>query len=180
MREKADPALTGKNGLPYNHFNDALRQDLNFEHCTTGGSGMKIYFCGSIRGGRTDAALYREMIEFLKQYGCVLTEHVGDASLTDRGGDGTNGETWRRDTAWLKACDIVIAECSQPSLGVGYEIAFAEALGKPVHVFYGKSDGRLSAMLAGDPQISVHYYGEKETLFTRLGTVMDAAQRRKG
>ncbi|MDD5914198.1 MAG: nucleoside 2-deoxyribosyltransferase [Oscillospiraceae bacterium] len=140
---------------------------------------MKIYFCGSIRGGRTDAALYREMIEFLKQYGCVLTEHVGDASLTDRGGDGTNGEIWQRDTAWLKACDIVIAECSQPSLGVGYEIAFAEALGKPVHVFYGKSDGRLSAMLAGDPACSVNYYVAREELFAQLQAIMDAAAGKK-
>ena len=140
---------------------------------------MKIYFCGSIRGGRTDAALYREMIEFLKQYGCVLTEHVGDASLTDRGGDGTNGEIWQRDTAWLKACDIVIAECSQPSLGVGYEIAFAEALGKPVHVFYGKSDGRLSAMLAGDPACSVNYYAAREELFAQLQAIMDAAAGKK-
>lgn len=171
--------MTGENGLPYNHYNDALRQDLNFEHCATGGSGMKIYFCGSIRGGRADAALYREMIEFLKQYGCVLTEHVGDASLTDRGGDGTNGEIWQRDTAWLKACDIVIAECSQPSLGVGYEIAFAEALGKPVHVFYGKSDGRLSAMLAGDPACSVNYYAAREELFAQLQAIMDAAAGKK-
>jgi len=26
----------------------------------------KIYFCGSIRGGREDAALYRQLIEALK------------------------------------------------------------------------------------------------------------------
>lgn len=139
---------------------------------------MKIYFCGSIRGGRADAAIYHEMIEFLKQYGCVLTEHVGDAALTDKGGDGTSEEIWQRDTAWLRECDIVIAECSQPSLGVGYELAFAEALGKQVHVFYGRSDGRLSAMVAGDPQFSVCYYEGKEDLLTKLKMVMDEAESR--
>lgn len=137
---------------------------------------MKIYFCGSIRGGRGDAALYHEMIGFLKTYGPVLTEHVGDLKLTDKGGDGTSEEIWLRDTAWLKECDIVIAECSQPSLGVGYELAFAEALGKNVHVFYGKNDGRLSAMIAGDPHFDIHCYAGPEELFSQLKAVMDAAE----
>ena len=137
---------------------------------------MNIYFCGSIRGGRADAALYHEMIEFLKRYGTVLTEHVGDPALTDKGGDGTSEEIWRRDTAWLRGSDIVIAECSTPSLGVGYELAFARALAKPVHVFYGKTDGRLSAMLAGDPQFGIHYYTNSDELFAALGAVMETTE----
>ena len=137
---------------------------------------MKIYFCGSIRGGREDAALYREMIGELKHYGCVLTEHVGDPTLTDRGGDGTSEDIWQRDTAWLRESDIVIAECSHPSLGVGYELAFAEAIGKPVHVFYGGPEGRLSAMVAGDPAFSIHYYESREELFCQLHAVMKDAK----
>ena len=43
-----------------------------------------IYFCGSIRGGRDDAALYRRIIDQLKEYGEVLTEHVGDASIMEK------------------------------------------------------------------------------------------------
>lgn len=136
---------------------------------------MNIYFCGSIRGGRQDAALYHDMIVFLKQYGDVLTEHVGDLSLTEQGNDGTAAGIWQRDTSWLKQSDIVIAECSTPSLGVGYELAFAEAIGKPVHVFYGKDDGRLSAMLAGDPHFGIHIYQTREELFTLLKDIMGEA-----
>ena len=44
---------------------------------------IKIYFCGSIRGGRQDADLYARLIEHLKTYGPVLTEHVG--SVNDLG-----------------------------------------------------------------------------------------------
>ena len=140
---------------------------------------MNIYFCGSIRGGRADAALYHEMIEFLKRYGTVLTEHVGAPALPDKGGDGTSEYIWQRDTAWLRESDIVIAECSTPSLGVGYELAFARALAKPVHVFYGKNDGRLSAMLAGDPQFGIHYYANADELFAALKAVMDEAKEKK-
>ena len=136
---------------------------------------MNIYFCGSIRGGRQDAALYHDMIAFLKQYGPVLTEHVGDLSLTAQGNDGTADAIWQRDTEWLRQSDIVIAECATPSLGVGYELAFAEAIGKPVHVFYGKSDGRLSAMLAGDPHFGIHLYDTREELFAMLKTIMEEA-----
>ncbi|MEZ4526596.1 MAG: hypothetical protein R2941_11810 [Desulfobacterales bacterium] len=45
---------------------------------------MKIYFAGSIRGGRDDVEIYRKLIAFLKSFGQVLTEHVGDTGLTER------------------------------------------------------------------------------------------------
>ncbi|KAJ4923833.1 hypothetical protein JOQ06_028088 [Pogonophryne albipinna] len=48
---------------------------------------MKVYFCGSIRGGRDDAAVYRRIVEKLKGYGTVLTEHVTCAELTCTGSD---------------------------------------------------------------------------------------------
>ena len=62
---------------------------------------MKIYFAGSIRGGRDDAALYRQIIAMLMEYGEVLTEHGGDASLTRAGEDGpSDGAIYGRDMAW--------------------------------------------------------------------------------
>ena len=47
--------------------------------------GLKFYFCGSIRAGRVDAHLYARLIEELKKYGTVLTEHVGDLNLLEKG-----------------------------------------------------------------------------------------------
>lgn len=46
---------------------------------------MKVYFCGSIRGGRDDVHLYRRIVHKLQNYGTVLTEHVSSSELTDRG-----------------------------------------------------------------------------------------------
>jgi len=42
---------------------------------------LKIYFCGSIRAGRQDAELYHRLINQLRTYGEVLTEHVGNKDL---------------------------------------------------------------------------------------------------
>lgn len=134
---------------------------------------MKIYFCGSIRGGREDAGLYHEMIELLKEYGNVLTEHVGDPTLTKYGNDGTSEDIWKRDTDWLKESDIVIAECSKASHGVGYEVAYGQALGKETHIFYGGEEGRLSAMLEGCPDFKIHYYSDKTELFNEIRSVME-------
>lgn len=121
---------------------------------------MKIYFAGAIRGGRTDAALYRELIRFLGTFGQVLTEHVGDPTLSEKGDDGPDDRYIHdRDMAWMKACDLIVAEVTVPSLGVGYELGWACAMGKPVLSLYRPDAGkRLSAMIAGSKSIVTAEY----------------------
>lgn len=116
---------------------------------------MKIYFAGSIRAGRDDAPLYEAMIAWLRSFGEVLTEHVGNLSLSETGDDGPDDRFIHdRDMAWLSACDLVVAEVSQPSSGVGYEIGWAAAMGKPVLCLHRPTPGRpLSAMIAGSQGI---------------------------
>jgi nucleoside 2-deoxyribosyltransferase len=127
---------------------------------------MKIYFAGSIRGGRDDVALYRQIITLLEQYGQVLTEHVANTGLTPAGEEGLSDEAiYARDMAWLTQADVVVAEVTIPSHGVGYEIARAEVMGKPVLCIYRPSTGRhLSAMLAGSPAPHCEAYAAVEEL----------------
>ena len=53
---------------------------------------MKIYFAGSIRGGREDKDLYMNIIKHIQNHGEVLTEHIGSASLTSMGEGGITDE----------------------------------------------------------------------------------------
>lgn len=46
---------------------------------------MKIYFCGSIRGGRDDVHLYQKIVRKLQSYGTVLTEHVANTEPSHAG-----------------------------------------------------------------------------------------------
>lgn len=133
----------------------------------------KVYFAGSIRGGRVDAALYGALINRIKRTDTVLTEHVGDTSLSalERGPEG-DGAIYRQDTAWLFECDIVIAECTCPSLGVGYELAYAEKLNKPCHILYRRSACELSAMLTGDPYFKIHPYETAEQAFDIIDAIL--------
>ena len=123
---------------------------------------MKIYFAGAIRGGRDDAALYNELINYLQTLGTVLTEHVGDMSLTEEGDDGPDDRSIHdRDMAWLTACDLVVAEVTLPSLGVGYELGRACAMNKPVLSLYRPEAGKwLSAMIAGSNEIVTAHYSD--------------------
>lgn len=133
----------------------------------------KIYFAGSIRGGRADAELYSRLIAFISENDRVLTEHVGDLSLSvnERGPRGDSA-IYEQDTAWIRECDLLIAECTTPSLGVGYELAYAEKLNKPCHIFYDRTCASLSAMLTGDPYFRIHPYGNEDELFGMLGEVL--------
>jgi nucleoside 2-deoxyribosyltransferase len=125
---------------------------------------MKIYFAGSIRGGRDDVAVYEAMITWLCSFGEVLTEHVGNPALSEKGADGpSDRHIHDRDMAWLQACDLVVAEVTSLSLGVGYELGWATALKKPVLCLYQTISGRsLSAMIAGSPGIRTAAYSSMD------------------
>lgn len=134
-----------------------------------------MYFCGSIRGGRQDAELYYKIIEHMKTFGTVLTEHVGSADLTDKGEKGkgvmTSAEIYDRDMEWLKQCDVVIAEVTTPSLGVGYEIGRALDMDKKILCLFRESSERnLSAMIEGADK------GEKSFLRVKRYNELDEAK----
>lgn len=121
---------------------------------------MKIYFAGSIRGGREDVPLYLEIVKELKNYGEVLTEHVADAAITNFGENiHSDTELYERDVKMIGEADCLVAEVTQVSLGVGYELGFAEAQGKKVLCLYRAQTGKkLSAMINGNSNFVVKEY----------------------
>ncbi len=133
----------------------------------------KVYFAGSIRGGRVDAGLYRRMIARIGETDTVLTEHVGDTGLSVlEQGRNRDAAIYEQDTAWLRESDLLIGECTCPSLGVGYELAYAENYGKPCDIFYDRSRTQLSAMLTGDPYFHIHPYANEDELFAALDEIL--------
>jgi len=123
---------------------------------------MKIYFAGSIRGGRDDREFYHSLIHHLKQFGKVLSEHIGKETLSSSGEEvEDNCMIHQRDMEWLTSADIIVAEVSTPSLGVGYEIGRALEIGKPILCLYRiGSPKKLSAMIAGSPELTVVRYSD--------------------
>ncbi|KAI5108279.1 2'-deoxynucleoside 5'-phosphate N-hydrolase 1 [Silurus meridionalis] len=114
---------------------------------------MYIYFCGSIRGGRQDVKIYQKIVKKLQDYGKVLTEHVSHDDISEKGEEAVPGgdeAIYDRDMAWLAQADVVVAEVTQPSFGVGYEIGQAMAMKKRILCLFRPSSGKvLSAMIRG-------------------------------
>jgi hypothetical protein len=125
---------------------------------------MKIYFAGSIRSGRADVELYSEMINHLKNFGEVFTEHVGRKDLALNGEDSLSDRSiHKRDLDWLTLSDAVVAEVSTPSLGVGYEIGRGLEMKKHILCVFRPQEGKmLSAMIAGCPDVTVKSYSSLE------------------
>lgn len=138
---------------------------------------MKIYFAGSIRGGREDAALYLQIIDYLKTFGEVLTEHVGDPNLTDAGDDGpTDRYIHNRDLDWLQSADVLVAEVTSVSMGVGYEIGRAIESGKKVLCLFRPETGKnISAMIAGCPDLVFVNYKNLDEMKLAIGGFLNSS-----
>ena len=133
----------------------------------------KIYFAGSIRGGRVDADLYNRIISYIQRTDIVLTEHVGGSNLClEEQGFARDSKIYNQDTAWLRESDLLIGECTCPSLGVGYELAYAERFGIPCHIFYNKTKTHLSAMLTGNPYFTIHPYEKEEEIYAVIDEIL--------
>ena len=126
-----------------------------------------IYFSGSITGGRGDVALYRKIVQALESEGHrVLAGAVASEDVGTTGEPIAAREIFERDLRWLDESDLVVAEVSAPSHGVGYEIGYARyRRAIPVICLTRK---RCSAMLAGDPGIDLIQYAELEEALPQL------------
>jgi nucleoside 2-deoxyribosyltransferase len=121
---------------------------------------MKIYFSCAITGGRDFEPVYQAITAALLSAGhTVPTAHLADSGVKTLEGRLSPRQVYERDIAWIKECDALVAEVSTPSHGVGYEVAYALSLGKPVLCLY-QEDRPITKMLSGNtnPTIQVSQY----------------------
>lgn len=111
---------------------------------------MKIYLSGAIRGGRELEKNYQIIHDYLKENKHeILTYHVASPNVLEMEKSIPDVEIFTQDIKWLQECDTLIAEVSVPSTGVGYEIACALAVNKPVLALY-EENRVISAMISGN------------------------------
>ena len=81
---------------------------------------------------------------------------------------------WSRDKDWIIDSDVIIAEVSNPSLGVGYELGLSEAIGKPVLCLYHSANPKsLSAMVAGNKSFTTEIYSTMDDLKTIIDNFLN-------
>lgn len=127
---------------------------------------MTILFTASVRGGRSQQPLYVEIVDVLQKFGTVRSEHVAHEEISHYGEtDLTKEEIHDRELSALHDSDVIVAEVSVPSLGVGYMIAQALLNGKRVICLYqGEDTFHLSAMIKGNRNVEVVAYQKSSEL----------------
>lgn len=139
---------------------------------------MNIYFSCSLTGGRDDERVYAAIVNHLEALQHeVPTAHLARPEVMELEKIVEPREVFLRDVAWIEGCDAVVAEVSTPSHGVGYEIAYALGLDKPVLCLY-RAGVPVSKMIMGNdaPGLAVQSYQEEgealsaiELFLNRLG-----------
>ena len=123
---------------------------------------MNVYFSCSLTGGRQDQSVYAAIVAYLIDQGhAVPTAHLAHRDVMDLEQVVDPAEIYQRDVEWIRDCDALVAEVSTPSHGVGYEIAYALQLGKPVLCCFRRG-ARVSKMITGNdsPGLQVRLYAD--------------------
>ncbi len=114
---------------------------------------MKIYLGFTVAGDRSTVETARNMVRCLEDLGHeVLTRHLvsDDARAADRmlGPEAV----YQRDMAWLRQCDLFIAEASGSSFGVGFEAGYLlGATTTKVILFYNiQPRDKISFLITGN------------------------------
>lgn len=126
---------------------------------------MKIYFAGSIRGGRDRQPFYERLVESLKFNGHeVLSEHVGSKHIGTEGEKLSSRQIFLRDIEWLQQADLVVADVTIPSLGVGFEICYAQQVLNKKTLCITNSLKPVSAMIEGNEIEFARYLNDDDLI----------------
>jgi len=130
---------------------------------------MNIYFSASITGGRKFLPVYKKIVQYLKdEQHHVYTEHIIVDNIFEYEEKLNARDIFCRDIEWVEACDALIAEISNPSTGVGYEICHALEHQKPTLCLY-QSGIMVSKMITGNTAscLTVGEYNSDEENYRR-------------
>lgn len=126
------------------------------------------YLAVPIIGGRDLESAHR-IAEIIKGLGNkVVSDWV---VAQDPGWALTPEAVYQRDTQGVRGCDVLVAEVSTPSHGVGMEIMLAHMLGKRVICVCQKGT-KLSRLLRGMPNTDIIEYSSFEDIEGELRAIL--------
>jgi nucleoside 2-deoxyribosyltransferase len=136
----------------------------------------KVFFSCSMSGGygRLAQDELRKILDIIEALGMiVISKHQIDKNFVENESTLTEKRIHDRDYQWLQEADLVVAEITNPSLGVGAEIADAVHLGIPVLCVYKKEyEHQTSSYIRGKAGVVCRAYSDYEELKEVLKELM--------
>lgn len=115
---------------------------------------LKVYFTASTSANGEFSNQYKKIISMIKRLGCLLTsgEQIVQKNLLERDRELDYKTIFEREKSNIDRSDLIVAEVTKPSTGVGGEIVYALTKNKPVlALVYKENEDKLSPMVAGNP-----------------------------
>jgi nucleoside 2-deoxyribosyltransferase len=143
---------------------------------------MTIYLACTVRGDRGAVAGLKTLVAALERAGhTILTKHLLDDNVDGAESALTERAVYERDIAWLDACDILIADASGSSFGVGFEVGYvlgrSERTDQRVILLY-RADHRdqISRLIIGNahPRCAVLPYVSPEEMAASVTSMIDS------
>ena len=133
---------------------------------------MTIYLAFTVRGDRGALGAARRLCGLLQERGhVVLTTHLLEDDVEAAESALSARAVFERDLRWLDSVDLLIAEASGSSYGVGFEVGYvlgrAAHTGQRVLLFYDAARAAaVSRMLAGTahPACTMHAYRDPDEM----------------
>lgn len=134
---------------------------------------MKIYMSGSIYGGTGKIETYKKLIKTLSNYGEILDDQIADENTIAKEEFQNDEDIYKDLESKMKIADIIFAEVSIPSLGVGYELGFADKLGKRIIAIYDETyTPKVSTMIRGNKRIKLIPYKDISEIINNLDNIL--------
>lgn len=134
---------------------------------------MKVYVSGSIYGGRQKVEVYKKIIAKLETFSEVLNRNIIEEDILEKEARVSDNDTFVDLENKMKEADILLAEVTVPSLGVGYEIGFCDMIGKKIIAIYDKNDiDKVSTMIRGNERIKIVPYTDIEQIVENLEDIL--------
>lgn len=135
---------------------------------------MKIYFSGSIYGGRQKLDTYKKLINELKEYGEVLNAEVADDDVVINEEHQSDYDIFKNLEQEMNQADLIFAEFTVPSLGVGYEIGYADSHNKKIIGIYDKTViPKITTMLRGNKRLKIIPYTDINEIISNLKNIIE-------
>jgi len=137
---------------------------------------VRIYLACTVRGDRGAVAALRTLVARLERDGhTILTTHLLEDGVETAEAALTEQAVYERDIAWLESADVLVADASGSSYGVGFEVGYvlgraASTTQSVVLLYRADRASQISRLIAGNnhPRCTVLKYEDPADMVDRV------------